>query len=142
MIIPINKITPEDASIVGGKGANLARLTSLGYRVPRGFCISTHIYRRFIDSTGLNHRINAELKRGNMDTMRWEELWDTSLRIRNFFRYRTNKVRIVFVRSLLRSCCTNVYRVNAEFFRCIYRPFTTWIYKSTTAYCSAYAIAG
>lgn len=85
MIIPINKITPEDAPIIGGKAANLAKLISLGYRVPKGFCISTHIYRKFLDITGLNNRINIELNRGNMDTMRWEELWDTSLRIRNFF---------------------------------------------------------
>ena len=85
MIISIDKITPEDFTVVGGKAANLSKLISLGYRVPKGFCISTHIYRRFLYLTGLNYRINAELNRGNMDTMRWEELWDTSLRIRNFF---------------------------------------------------------
>lgn len=85
MIIPIDKATPENAPTIGGKGVNLARLISLGYRVPRGFCISTHIYREFLKTTGINHKINTELNRGNMDTMRWEELWDTSLRIRNFF---------------------------------------------------------
>jgi pyruvate,water dikinase len=85
MIIPIEKVKPKDASIIGGKGASLAKLISLGYKVPRGFCISTEIYERFIELTGLNHRINTELNRVNMDTMRWEELWDTSLRIRNFF---------------------------------------------------------
>lgn len=85
MIIPIDKVTPEDTPIVGGKGAALARLSSLGYRIPKGFCISTHTYRRFLNLTGLNHKINTELERREMDTMRWEELWDTSLRIRNLF---------------------------------------------------------
>ena len=85
MIISIDKIISENFSVVGGKAANLSRLISLGYKVPKGFCISTHVYRSFLDLTGLNHKINAELNRGNMDTMRWEELWDTSLRIRNFF---------------------------------------------------------
>ncbi len=85
MIIPIEKVTSKDTSIVGGKGAALARLTALGYRVPRGFCISTRIYKRFMEATGLNHRINTELGRRDLDSMRWEELWDTSLRIRNFF---------------------------------------------------------
>lgn len=85
MIIPIDKVTPEDAPLIGGKGAALARLTSMGYRVPRGFCISTQIYRRFIESTGLNHKINVELGRRDLDAMRWEELWDTSLRIRGLF---------------------------------------------------------
>ncbi len=85
MIIPIDKAVPEDTPLIGGKGAALARLTSLGYRVPRGFCISTQIYKRFIESTGLNHKINAELGRRDLDSMRWEELWDTSLRIRGLF---------------------------------------------------------
>jgi phosphoenolpyruvate synthase/pyruvate phosphate dikinase len=85
MIIPINEITPEDSPFIGGKAANLSKLISLGYNVPKGFCISTNIYSKFLDVTGLNHKINEELNRGNMDTMRWEELWDTSLRIRNFF---------------------------------------------------------
>lgn len=85
MIIPINEITPEDSPFIGGKAANLSKLISLGYNVPKGFCISTNIYSKFLDVTGLNHKIYEELNRGNMDTMRWEELWDTSLRIRNFF---------------------------------------------------------
>ncbi|GLI56108.1 hypothetical protein PM10SUCC1_16220 [Propionigenium maris DSM 9537] len=85
MIIPIDRATPEDAPFIGGKGATLTRLTSLGYKVPRGFCISTQTYRKFIEATGLNHKINAELGRRDLDSMRWEELWDTSLRIRNLF---------------------------------------------------------
>lgn len=85
MIIPIDEISSKDYPIIGGKATNLSKLISLGYKVPKGFCISANIYRDFINLTGLNHRIYAELNRGNLNTMRWEELWDTSLRIRNFF---------------------------------------------------------
>jgi len=85
MIISINKITSEDFPIVGGKAANLSKLIFLGYNVPKGFCISIKIYNKFLDITNLNYKINTELNKSNMDTMRWEELWDISLRIRNFF---------------------------------------------------------
>ena len=35
---------------VGGKGANLARLTRAGFQVPRGFIISTEAYRAFVEA--------------------------------------------------------------------------------------------
>ena len=36
---------PHDAAAIGGKGASLARLASLGFRVPPGFCLTTAAFR-------------------------------------------------------------------------------------------------
>lgn len=35
--------------LVGGKGANLARLVEAGIPVPEGFCVTTHAFRAFVD---------------------------------------------------------------------------------------------
>jgi pyruvate,water dikinase len=41
------------------------------------------VYDQFLDQTGLRDLITLELNRKNMGEMRWEEIWDTALRIRN-----------------------------------------------------------
>jgi len=38
-----------DPALVGGKGANLARLAGAGARVPEGFCVTTAAYRALLD---------------------------------------------------------------------------------------------
>src|SRR5262245_17519565 len=50
----IDKTIPMAIGIklVGGKGANLGELTRIeGINVPDGFCISTEVYKRFIEGT-------------------------------------------------------------------------------------------
>lgn len=47
--------------LVGGKGANLGRLTHAGFTVPFGFTLSTEVYRNFIIASGLGDRISAIL---------------------------------------------------------------------------------
>jgi len=47
----------DDAARVGGKGANLARLTSLGLPVPRGFSVNADAYYLFMSSNRLEPRI-------------------------------------------------------------------------------------
>lgn len=70
---------------MGNKALNLAILLEHGLNVPNGCCIPRHAYDTFIQSTGLAEQIAMELGRKPMEELRWEELWDASLRIRNLF---------------------------------------------------------
>jgi len=83
--IPLVEINKSHEQLIGGKGYALGQLISLGYAVPAGFCVTTLLYHQFLDQTGLRDLINLELNRKNMGEMRWEEIWDTALRIRNLF---------------------------------------------------------
>ncbi|MCX6811467.1 MAG: phosphoenolpyruvate synthase [Candidatus Berkelbacteria bacterium] len=56
-----NKLTKEDIPKVGGKGANLGELTSLGVSVPNGFCLSSKVYFDFIRANGIDKLIQSEL---------------------------------------------------------------------------------
>jgi pyruvate,water dikinase len=72
-------------SVFGGKSANLARLARSGFRVAPGFCISIAAYEEFLRMNDLGPVIQMELGRKPLDQMRWEEIWDAALRIRNRF---------------------------------------------------------
>ncbi len=85
LTIPLEQIRPENATIVGGKAAVLARMGQEGIAVPGGLSISIEAYRRYLADTGLGLRIARELSRKPFKDMRWEELWDAALRIRNMF---------------------------------------------------------
>lgn len=85
MTIPLSEITLSDRPYVGGKAWALSRLLQEGIDVPDGICITSEFYRDFINITGLRDQIQLELHRKPFDEMRWEEIWDLSLRIRNFF---------------------------------------------------------
>jgi phosphohistidine swiveling domain-containing protein len=78
-------IDPGEEAQVGGKAAKLAGLSQAGYRVPDGFVIPTGAYQHFLVSSRLDEIIRMELGRKPLEGMRWEELWDTALRIRNAF---------------------------------------------------------
>lgn len=41
--------TSRTAELLGGKGANLARLTRAGFPIPRGFCLTTTAYREVVE---------------------------------------------------------------------------------------------
>ena len=84
-IIPLSELNKSHRQLIGGKGYALGQLISLGYNVPPGFCVTTLVYDQFLDQTGLRDLITLELNRKNMGEMRWEEIWDTALRIRNLF---------------------------------------------------------
>jgi pyruvate,water dikinase len=85
LTIPLEQIRPENATIVGGKAAVLARIGEQGIAVLSGLSISIEAYRRYLAETGLGLRIARELNRKPFKDMRWEELWDAALRIRNMF---------------------------------------------------------
>ncbi|MFN0150142.1 MAG: PEP/pyruvate-binding domain-containing protein [bacterium] len=71
--------------MVGGKAASLGSLIQAGFKVPRGFCITTTAYEQFIAESGLSAHVAMELGRKPLEAMRWEELWDAALRIRSAF---------------------------------------------------------
>lgn len=85
LILPLNQITKQDRNLAGGKGLSLAMLAKAGFRVPLSLCVTTEAYSTFVADHGLAERIQLEFNRKNFDDMRWEEIWDMALRIRNLF---------------------------------------------------------
>lgn len=85
LLFELDEIRPGDAARVGGKNTALARMAAAGLPVPDTLCVGVEAYRRFVASTGLRERILLELNRKVFGEMRWEEIWDTALRIRSHF---------------------------------------------------------
>ena len=85
LVCELGDIRPGDETRVGGKNAALARMAAEGLPVPDTLCVGVEAYRRFVEATGLRERIVLELNRKAFEEMRWEEIWDTALRIRNRF---------------------------------------------------------
>jgi len=85
VVLPLEKITPADRPLAGGKACSLARLAVAGLEVPGTLCITAEAYRRYLRSSGLPGRIALELARKPLEQMRWEEVYDSSLRIRHSF---------------------------------------------------------
>ncbi|MCU0598973.1 MAG: PEP-utilizing enzyme [Desulfobacterales bacterium] len=85
IILTPHEIKKSDADKAGGKGVALAEMSRRGFPVPRFICITTDAYTRYATETGLRPRIELELNRKDFHDMRWEEIWDASLRIRNMF---------------------------------------------------------
>lgn len=84
-IVALDEAHGFDQTQLGGKAYGLVRALRSGFRVPRGYCITTAAYRRFREHNGLERVIEVELGRKPLENMRWEELWDAALRIRNAF---------------------------------------------------------
>ena len=59
----------------------------MGFKVPPGICITTDAYDEFTRSQGITKKIQMELARRDPADMRWEELWDASIRIRSLFNH-------------------------------------------------------
>ncbi len=85
LLLPLSSIDLDAAARVGGKAVNLARLKNADLPVPRSFCLPTEHYKNHLRETGLDAMIDMELGRKDLDGMRWEEIWDAALRIRNLF---------------------------------------------------------
>jgi phosphoenolpyruvate synthase/pyruvate phosphate dikinase len=75
----------ENVAICGNKAASLGKITNNALKVPNGICLTGNAYHFFIEETGIDKLIVIELSRKKFEDMRWEELWDASLRIRNLF---------------------------------------------------------
>ena len=85
LILSFREIGERDAPLVGGKAAALSRLSKAGVDVPAGVCATVKAYERFVERTGLGERLSLILDRKSFTELRWEEIWDVSLRIRNLF---------------------------------------------------------
>ncbi|WP_300464038.1 PEP/pyruvate-binding domain-containing protein [Desulfobacula sp.] len=70
---------------VGGKALCLAKIHEQGFIVPKTICIPCQIYETYLKQTRLKNTILLEINRKPFKHMRWEEIWDISLRIRNLF---------------------------------------------------------
>lgn len=84
-ILSLKEIQPDDRHRVGGKAYALWRLAKGGFDIPDTVCVTSNVYREFIERTGLRERILMELHRKDFKEMRWEEIWDCATRIRNIF---------------------------------------------------------
>ncbi len=84
-VIPLAEAGASDEQFIGGKAAKLAQLARGGFRVPGGFSITTQAYEAFVRENNLARVIRMELGRKPLASMRWEEVWDTALRIRSAF---------------------------------------------------------
>ena len=85
LIIPLHQIEEKDRERAGGKAFSLAILCQIGMNVPDALCVTTEAYHQFITAAALRERILLEINRKNFQEMRWEEMWDAALRIRNMF---------------------------------------------------------
>lgn len=84
LIVELDDVGSTNA-VVGGKAGSLGKLIMREIKVPSGSVITGEAYERYVDETGLKGRIILELNRKRFDEMRWEEIWDTSQRIRHMF---------------------------------------------------------
>ena len=66
-------------------GERPATLQRSGCVIPRTVCVTTQAYELFLERASLRSVIYQELGRKRFEDMRWEELWDVALRIRNRF---------------------------------------------------------
>ena len=85
LVLSLHEIAQKDRSRIGGKGYALSMMQRTGMQVPEALCISTEAYQEYVASTGLRDQIHMEIYRKPFEEMRWEEIWDTALRIRNMF---------------------------------------------------------
>lgn len=85
LVLSLDQLAGAEVSLVGGKAAALGRIYLSGIRVPHTLCVTTQAYQTFVTETGIRDKILIEIERKAFGDMRWEELWDSSLRLRNLF---------------------------------------------------------
>jgi pyruvate,water dikinase len=85
LVFALHEIRDDYRHLVGGKGIALAGMARRAMAVPEALCITTQAYQQYLASSELRDRILMELNRKPFEEMRWEELWDASLRIQNLF---------------------------------------------------------
>lgn len=69
--------------LIGGKGVARFKLYKDCFPVPRPVCIGTSGYELFVEKNHLREKIQLLLHRKDVKDLRWEEIWDISLRIQN-----------------------------------------------------------
>ncbi|WP_171299338.1 phosphoenolpyruvate synthase [Acinetobacter pittii] len=85
-VIGLEKLGKHDVELVGGKNSSLgemiSHLSNAGVSVPGGFATTAAAYREFLDQSGLNARIQAELAQLNVDDI--NALAETGAKIRQW----------------------------------------------------------
>ena len=66
-ILWLNEIRKDDIPSVGGKGASLGEMTSIGLPVPPGFVVTAQAFRRFLQLTKLEDSIFDILEKLDVD---------------------------------------------------------------------------
>jgi pyruvate,water dikinase len=85
LVLTLDQIGSDDRESVGGKSFALATMVKNGMQVPEALCLKADAYHRYLETTGLGARILMEFNRKDFAEVRWEEMWDAALRIRNLF---------------------------------------------------------
>jgi phosphohistidine swiveling domain-containing protein len=85
LVLSLEQIGIDDRESVGGKSFALATMVKNGMKVPEALCLKVDAYNRYLETTGLGARILMEFNRKDFSEVRWEEMWDAALRIRNLF---------------------------------------------------------
>ena len=84
-LVELSSSCETSSQAIGGKAEMLAVLQQKGFMVPSAYCLPVNVYHEFLHQTGLDRFISMELQRKDFAALRWEEIWDVSLRIRNHF---------------------------------------------------------
>ena len=66
-ILWLEEIRKEDIPSVGGKGASLGEMASIGLPVPPAFVVTSQAFRRFLVQTGLEEPLYKILESLNVD---------------------------------------------------------------------------
>ncbi len=66
-ILWLEEIRKEDIAAVGGKGASLGEMSSIGLPVPGGFVVTSHAFRQFLIETGLEQSLFEDLDKLNVE---------------------------------------------------------------------------
>lgn len=62
-IIPLWEATSAQSAVIGNKAASLASLHRAGFRVPKGFCVTTDVHKVWRNNGSLCEELRAELAR-------------------------------------------------------------------------------
>ncbi|HON81510.1 MAG TPA: phosphoenolpyruvate synthase [Methanoregulaceae archaeon] len=66
-ILWLEEIRKEDIAAVGGKGASLGEMASIGLPVPGGFVVTSRAFRQFLIETGLDKSLFEDLEKLDVD---------------------------------------------------------------------------
>ena len=80
-ILWLEAISKDDIPLVGGKGASLGEMASVGLPVPKAFVVTAQAFRKFLVQTGLEDSLFDLLT--DVDVENSEELEDVSRNVKN-----------------------------------------------------------